>query len=153
MIFGCSVGKNAQDSATSHEPIQAAYTVDDTVIVFVIMKIYTDSLTHSNKIIVQDKIYTSGRVKDHTAGFGNIGSHISCFLYDGNNLLDSIRMEHPLHKQVEYFDENHQMGMKEINQNEAEFSVRFQLKGKGNTIKVIETLDRNKIRELTMIQL
>ena len=45
------------------------------------------------------------------------------------------------------------MGMKEINQNEAEFSVRFQLKGKGNTIKVIETLDRNKIRELTMIQL
>ena len=153
ITFGCSAGKYTQSSPTSHQPAQAKYTADDTAIVFVIMKIYSDSSTNSNKIIVKDKIYTSGRLKDHAVGFQNIGNYITCFLYDGNSLLDSMRMEHPLHKHVEYFDANHQMGIKEIHQKEAEFSVRFQLKGKGNRMKIFEKLDRNKTRELTIIQL
>jgi hypothetical protein len=153
MILGCSARKNTQNLVASHQPVQARYTAEDTVIIFVILKIYSDSSTNSNKIIVKDKIYTSGRVKDHPVRFQNIGNYITCFLYAGSNLLDSMRLEHPLHKQVEFFDANHQMGMKEIHQKEAEFSVRFQLKGKANRIKILETLDRNKTRDVTMIQL
>lgn len=153
-FLGCSTGKKAPNSSTLNRPVQSAYTAGDTGIVFVIMKIYTDSLTHSNKILIQDKIYTTGRVKDHSVGFNHSGSTITCILYEGNKAIDSVRLEHPLHKHVEYLDANNQMGMKEVHLQEAEFSVRFQLKGQGNKIKVLESINRGKkTQELKMIPL
>lgn len=152
-FLACSTGKEMQNSAALNRSVQPVYTAGDTGIVFVIMKIYTDSLTHSNKILVQDKIYTTGRVKQHAVGFVHMESNITCLLYNGDRVIDSMRLEHPLHRHVEYLDENNQMRKKEIHLQEAEFSVRFQLKGQGNKIKVLESINKGKMQELKRIQL
>jgi hypothetical protein len=153
LFFCCSLGQEARNSATFYPSAHVLYGKEDTVIVFVIMRIYADSITNKNEITVKDKIYTTGRLKTHATGFLTAGSHITCFLYKGDNILDSIRVEHPLHRYAEYFDENKKMGIKEINEREGEFSVRFQLKGNGNRIKVMETLNENLPSQLTTIQL
>lgn len=153
LLLSCSTGKEVYNSSLPNNPVQKTYTDDDTVIVFVIMKMYIDSITHTNKILVKDKIYTKGYLKTNRIGFINTGSYLYCLLYSHDKLLDSIQIEHPLRKNVEYIDENHQMKMKEIYTQEGEFSVRFQLKGKENRLKIMETVEENITKELTVIQL
>ncbi len=98
-------------------------------IVFITMRIWSDSLESGNNIEVLKIIKKPGTLK--TRWIENIKSenYLNCIAVDEkNNIKDSFSIDHPLYKEIESLDEKNQFFKRKINLKESEFFVRFEKK-------------------------
>ena len=152
LMSGCKPKKEISTS-TQLQPVPESDPYGDSSMVFVIMTMYRDSITGESHVTVNEKIYAAGRVKSNTNEDTDGANYLTCILYRKDEAIDSVRLMHPLKKQVEYVGEDHQMRMKEISLEKADFSVRFQLTGGENRVTVRETLETSGAKDLISIPL
>lgn len=138
--------------AIENKSIQSGIPTEDRI-AFVTLKITADSVTGTNEITILEKTLNTGHLKSNNAGAVRSNNYLTCILYNDSKEEDTIRIDHPLFRVYEYKNEKNEMSVKEVKNKEAEFFLRFQLKGKSASVKIIETLNGVKTRELITFSL
>ena len=131
---------------TSKEIInQADKPIDPAKIIFLN---YTISQKSNELVVIKfiDKIIVEGKLKATSSiDFNPEEGAIKLIQMDSNHQpLDSISIENPLSKTVEFVDESGQFEKKTINLESAEFSVRMQLDSKTTFITIYGHDNPNK---------
>lgn len=67
--------------------------------------------------------------------------------YNDGKQIDSIIIEHPLYKHLEYLDGKNMLAAKDTVLQHAEFFVRLQAKGQLNTVRINEHIAGKPIKE------
>jgi hypothetical protein len=120
-------------------------------IIFLTMSIADAPHQGVRTITVQDLVKTPGTLKTSLARSFQNRPHLSCILYAGSLRLDSINLEHPLFKQVEYVNEQNQLHQKAIKLDQAEFYIRFQ-PARADQLKIEERLPGTQPKTLLTIK-
>ena len=159
----CMIVLLISGSCNSTKPVKEATRVNDSSgktevasserIVFVNLKIKTDSVSGKNKIELINKTIAAGHLKNSAEANVRSNNYLTCILFEDKVASDTIKLEHPLYKTFEYMNEKNEMSLKQMNVKEAEFFLRFQLKGKATTIKILETINGTGVNGSTDIQL
>lgn len=98
-------------------------------IVFITMKIWSDSLESGNKIEVLKIIKKPGVLKKPLVEKMNNENYLTCIaINEKYKMKDSFCIEHPLYREIESIDEKNQFLKRNINLKESEFFVRFEKK-------------------------
>ncbi|WP_156027035.1 hypothetical protein [Sporocytophaga myxococcoides] len=98
-------------------------------IVFITMRIWSDSLESGNNIEVLKIIKKPGTLKNPLIGNMKSENYLNCIaINEKNNIKDSFCIEHPLYREIELLDEKNQLLKRNINLKESEFFVRFEKK-------------------------
>ena len=121
-------------------------------IIFLTMSIADDSRQGARTITLQDLVKTPGTLKTSPTRAFQARPHLSCILYAGSLRQDSIMLEHPLFKQVEYVNEQDQLQQKAIKLDQAEFFIRFQ-PGSADQLKIEERLPGTLPKTLLTVKL
>jgi hypothetical protein len=120
-------------------------------IVFAVLKIKKDSATAKTNVGLVSIIETAGTVKAKKHNLYE--NYLTIFLYNNSKLVDSLTIEHPLFKHVEYLDDMNSFRAKEIELDSAEFFIRMQLERNSSEIRIFETLKNKSKEELNTIKL
>lgn len=131
LILGsCNSTRPVKEVKRSNDSIAITGEVSSERIVFVNLKIKRDSVSGKNNIELINKTFTTGHLKNGMKGNGRSNNYLTCILYEDKLASDTIRLDHPLYKTFEYMNEKNEMTLKQMDVKEAEFFLRFQLKGK-----------------------
>lgn len=126
---------------------------DTNKILFVVMRITRDSLSGKKVITVLSKTQTSGTIKKEYSDHADAENYLTVDLFDGEQIVTTITMEHPLYKQVEYADSTNVLISKKIVLDKADFFIRLPIHGNASLIRISETLKNKARQELTIIPL
>ena len=123
-------------------------------IAFVVLSIRKEKADAKSVIELVSKTQSPGTIKKQAQHTPLTGNYLSIYLYKNKKLSDSMIVEHPLHKHFEYSDANGALAVKDTIFEKADFSIRLQIQGQSNEIRIFETL-RNKTRreELATLKL
>jgi hypothetical protein len=121
-------------------------------IYFLVFKISKDSLEEKSSIELVSTTKTIGKFKNDNLDHIDSDNFLTFELFEKDQLVKTIVLEHPLYKNVEYVEGN-TFATKSIELNTEEFFVRIQMKGNSNKIKVSETLKDSIKKELLSIKL
>jgi hypothetical protein len=120
-------------------------------IIFVVFKMRKDSNKNTIEIISTTK--ATGKMKTDLERPIDPENHLTLEIIENNQLVKTIRVEHPLHKAVEYLNENNQYVSKQVTADEGEFFIRIQKKAGATKVRVLETLKGNTKNELQTFKL
>lgn len=123
-------------------------TSGEPAIVFLVFKIANDTVQGTSVIELISQTRNTGRIKEEHEPANEFANYLTLEISEPGQKKRIIQMEHPLHRHIEYVDEDGTLAMKEITPNEAEFFVRIQVHGKSAQVKVSETMDNEKKRAL-----
>jgi hypothetical protein len=98
-----------------------------------------------NKIVMVNKTITQGRLKSDFST-GNTSSYLHITIWNGDEVLYSSRMDHPLLKDAEYTKPNGEYSRKTIDLDEAEFFIRCKYYTNAESVVVEEVVNGNKIQ-------
>jgi len=116
-------------------------------IAFLVLKMKKDSQSAKSDITLLSKTQTTGRIKN-SADKPNSKNYLTIEVLDNNVLFQTVFVNHPLYKTVEYTDENNQLTSKSITLNEAEFFVRLQTKSGRTKVRIYETTLQNNDKNI-----
>lgn len=133
----------------SNESIQQT---DKSEIVFLVLRISKDSIQKKNVIEFVSKTKSEGKIKNDNQENLSYDNYLTIEVYEKDKRVNTIIMEHPLFKQVEYLDGN-TLSSKSVVLDKQEFFIRLQIKGESAQIKVYETLKNTTQKELTTLKL
>lgn len=140
-------------SCTPTKQIESNKNTENNTFLFVLLSVSKDSSSTKNNVVLLNKTQNPGKLKSKN----NITSHSENYLtinvFNENILIDSMTIEHPLYKHIEYLDENNSFAVKDTLINNAEFFLRLQTKGTKNEIRIFETLKNKQREKLTIIKL
>ena len=118
------------------------------LITFLVLNIHRDTISSTNVVEFVSKIESTGKIKkQHIFTTEN---YLTIYSYSGKHIVDSLILEHPLYKHLEYVDENNNFAVKDTVINSAEFFVRVQ--GHFKEIKIFETLKNRSTKQLNTIK-
>lgn len=147
------VSCHAQKPAGKVEtPVPVVIAADNSIL-FLSFGIRKDSLLLQPEIKLISKMIGAGKMKGRPATVGSTPEFLTFFFYGSSGVLDSLVVDHPLHKHVEYTDENNTFSSRDITVEEAEFFIRIQLKGNPDKLKIFETLKEKERTEIAEINL
>lgn len=146
ILTSCSLSRRTESNENTIQ------NNDKNEIVFLVLKISEDSIQGKNVIEFVSKTKTAGTIKDYRQDHNDYGNYLTIDVYEQNKLINTIIIEHPLYKRVEYFDGN-VLTSKSIELAEQDFFIRMQMTGKSTKIRIYETLKNTIKKEMTTIQL
>ena len=123
-------------------------TKEPNVISFLMFNIHKDTINLANVVTLVKKIESNGKIKKQRNFLAK--NYLTIYSYSGKQILDSLIIEHPLYKHLEYLDENKKFMVKDTVITSADFFVRLQ--GKYNELKIVETLKNKSAKELNIIK-
>lgn len=140
--FSCGVNKYELQTEVEQVELHANQ------IVFFIFRIDKNADTDKNQIKLLNTIRKVGLVKkDLKSGITSVNI-LTIRVYYNNQIIETIQMNHPLYKEIEYFHESNVINKKNIESNSEDFSIRLQIKNSNSIIKIFETLKNQPEREL-----
>lgn len=120
-------------------------------IVFVVFKMRKDSNKNTIEIIATTK--ATGKMKADLERPIDPENHLTLEIIENNQLVKTLRIEHPLNKVVEYLNEKNQYVSKQVTADEGEFFIRIQKKTGQSKIRVLETINGKTKNELQTFNL
>lgn len=108
-------------------------------IAFLVFKMTKGSQSVKSDIKLLSKTQTTGKIKN-IADKPNSNNYLTIEVFDNNTLFQTVFVNHPLYKTVEYADENNKLASKNVTLDEAEFFVRLQTKSGRTKVRIYETL-------------
>lgn len=141
LMMSCSVSKQNISSLEIDKK-------EPNLISFLVLNIYRDTISSTNVIEFISKIESTGAIKKQHSFPTQY--YLTFYAYSGKHIVDSLIIEHPLYKHLEYVDENRNFAVKDTIINHAEFFVRLQ--GHFNEIKIFETLKNKSPIKLNTIK-
>ncbi len=93
------------------------------------------------------QIQSPGTIKNQNENVSYSGNYLSIYTYKNKKLTDSMTIEHPLYKHLEYVGANNAFAVKDTVVTKEEFFIRLQIQGRSNEIKIFETLKNKPKRE------
>lgn len=120
-------------------------------IVFVVFKMRKDADRNTIEIISTTK--ATGRMKGDLERPIDPENYITLEIFENNQLVKTLRVEHPLRKIVEYLNENNQYVSKQVTADEGEFFIRIQKKAGQTKVRVLEKVKGNTTNELQTFKL
>jgi len=139
----------ASKSIDEHKEMTSKSSVDE--IVFVVFKIRKDSNKNTIEIIATTK--ATGKMKADLERPIDPENHLTLEIIENNQLVKTLRIEHPLNKVVEYLNEKNQYVSKQVTAGEGEFFIRIQKKTGQSKIRVLETINGKTKNELQTFNL
>jgi hypothetical protein len=128
-------------------------TLDNNAIVFLVFNIHKDTVSAKNIVELVSKKQSSGKIKDQKTSTVHFENYLSLFLYNNKKLIDSMTIEHPLYKHLEYLDSANMLTVKDVILDKAEFFIRLQLRSEPDQIRFFEMSGNNGRKELNIIKL
>jgi hypothetical protein len=126
---------------------------DPNEIVFLFFKINKDLDSKTNKVEFIKSVKSEGTIKNNIEKEIGSENYLTLEVYNGNTIVKTILMDHPLYKDFEYLDEKNNFQRKKVEVNSEEFSVRLQISGSNSSVKIYETLKMNPKKELLSLKL
>jgi hypothetical protein len=122
-------------------------------IVFLFFKIMHDKTHDENKVTYIKNIATEGKLKNNIEQEIHAESTLTINVFRNEILDQTITIDHPLCRNMEYLTENKTFARKEVVLEEAEFSIRIPNKNAETIIKISETTKNNKNKLLNNFKL
>ncbi len=141
-LMACSTSKSSRDAASASKPQT----------VFALFKISKDVQTNKSKIQIKEKMKSDGALKEPYPVDWKGSKYLTFEIIQKGKVIHSFTIEHPLYKRVEHAEGN-DLKSKQLDLNEEDFFVRFQIDNPDAFLKVYETLQGNDKTELLTIQL
>jgi hypothetical protein len=113
---------------------------DSNTIMFLLLNMQRDSGTDKNAITLIDKKESTGKLKTHTTRLLYNDNYLWVYIYNNKTVVDSMQIEHPLYKHIEYLNADNTFAVLDTVLNEAQFFLRFQAPQTSGQIKIVETL-------------
>lgn len=111
-----------------------------------------DSLQGKNNIELVEKTKTNGKIKNDYQNPIDSENYLTIDVYENDKLINTLVIEHPLYKRVEYSD-GKTLISKSVELNMAEFFIRLQLNENSHQLKISETIKNTAKKELTTINI
>ena len=115
-------------------------------IVFVVFKMTKNA--NQNTIAIISTTKTSGKMKPEIERPISSENYLTLEIFENDKLVQTKRVEHPLHKNVEYLNDNNQYVSKQVDLDDAEFFIRLQKKAGFTKVRIWETLKDKPNKEL-----
>ncbi len=144
--FSCNPKKNFTEKETSIQQQEKSQ------IVFLTLRI-SKTLDSNNKVELLKTFKTDGLIKKKFESEINSENYLTLELYSNNKLENTKKIEHPLFKEIEYYDDTNNIKKKSVVLNSSEFSVRLQTKKPNCSVKILETLNNISIKELITLKI
>lgn len=125
---------------------------NESAIYFLVLRISKDSIQGKNTIELVSTTKTIGKFKNDSHNSIDSENYLNIDLYEKDQFINTIVLEHPLYKNVEYLDGN-KLKTKYIELKTADFFIRLQMNGNSNMIKISETLNNSIKEELLSFKL
>jgi D-alanyl-D-alanine carboxypeptidase len=126
---------------------------DKDSIVFVVLNIQKDPALDKSAIKLVNKTQTPGTIKKQNQELQSSKNYLSISVYNKKDLLDSIIIDHPLYKHIEYVNSEHVFETKDTILNQSEFFIRFHSKVNSIELRFIETINNLTSKDQTIIKL
>lgn len=126
---------------------------DRDAILFLVFKISKDSVQDKKIIKLISNTESSGKLKPQAQLAADYENYLTIEVFEQKRLANTIIIEHPLYKNVEYVNDQGMLETKHVELDQAEFFIRFLMTGTPTTIRISESLKGNAIRELETISL
>jgi hypothetical protein len=154
LFLGCNSHYNTQlqpKVTTVVKENEAPNVIDG--IAFLTFKINKDPKNIANKVTYIKTIKTKGTLKSNAIEPVNSENTLNIEIFINDKLDQTITIEHPLYKSLEYLNENKSFSRKEVVIDEAEFTVRITNKTSEKLIKISENLKSKTKKELATFKL
>jgi hypothetical protein len=136
-------------SKYEHSEITTKSSADEIVfVVFKMRKYY-----NKNTIEIISTTKATGKMKADLNRPIDPENHLTLEILENNQIVKTLRIEHPLYKSVEYLNENNQYISKQVTADEGEFFIRIQKKALQTKVRVLETLKGKTKNELQTFKL
>lgn len=140
-MMSCSVSKQNNSSLENDKK-------EPNLISFLVLSIHKDTISSTHVVEFVSKKENTGVIKKQNSFPTKY--YLTIYAYSGKHIVDSLFLEHPLYKHIEYVDENKNFAVKDTIINRADFFVRLQ--GHFNEIRIFETLKNKSPQELNKIK-
>jgi hypothetical protein len=141
----CGASKRSDENSE----LTSKSSVDE--IVFVVFKMRKGSNRNTIEIIGTNK--ATGKMKADLERPIDPENYLTLEIFENNQIVKTLRVEHPLIKFVEYLNENNQYISKQVTADEGEFFIRIQKKAGQTKVRILETLKDNTKTELQNFKL
>jgi len=146
ITLSCNTSKlGLKSEAMSEKPLKDS-------IVFITMRMRSDSLENRNNVEVLKIIKKPGTLKKRLIENMESKNYLNCITFnEKNSMKDSFCIEHPLYKEIESLDEKNQFLKRNVKLKESEFFVRFEKKNY-NSLVIKENSPVTKNKEIIIIK-
>jgi hypothetical protein len=151
LLSSCTLARETKTNSATVPSNPAPVEGNEKSIVFAVLNIRKDSTTSKSTVELVNVIQTAGTIKTKKSDIHE--NYLTIFLYNNSKLIDSMTIEHPLYKHVEYQDDKNTFSAKEIELDSADFFIRMQVERKSSEIRIFETLKNKSKEELNTIKL
>ncbi len=141
LLLSCSTSKQSTGSSESNKS-------DPNLITFLVLNIHRDSLNATHVVELISKTESTGILKKQQAF--TTENYLTMYAYSGKYIVDSIILEHPLYKHLEYVDEHSKFAVMDTVINTEDFFVRVQ--GRFDELSIFETLKNEPTKRLNTIK-
>jgi hypothetical protein len=141
LTTSCSLSKQNKSSLDNDKK-------EPNLITFLVLNIHMDTIKSQNIVEFVSKKESTGVIKKQHSFPTKY--YLTIYAYSGKHIIDSLILEHPLYKHIEYVDENKNFAVMDTIIKSAEFFVRLQ--GHFNEIKIFETLKNKSTQKLNTIK-
>jgi hypothetical protein len=138
-------------SNTAIQPSEIPAKNSENAIVFVVFKIKKGQINSTVEVVSNTK--SSGTMKRQTENTLDSNNSLTIEILKDNKVFQTITMNHPLFKSVEFVENNGQFNKKQVELEEDTFFIRFQTMGVATSIKISETLTDVAKKEIANIKL
>jgi len=142
-IVCCVNGKVKNVPAKEADPIPQ--------MVFLVLSIQKDSSRATNTIEIINKNTVDGTFKRDRGEYPDFKEFLRFKIIDSVSGNDSIEIEHPLKKRIEFVNEKNQLEAKQLDLQKEEFLVRLPVKSSCSKIEIWEKLGDSPQKLLTTI--
>lgn len=86
-----------------------------------------------------------GKLKKKSEASPSLSHYLSLGIYRQDVLMDTLTIEHPLYKHIEYVNDQGVLALLDTILPRAEFFVRFQSMGADNEVRIYETVNNKRL--------
>ena len=122
-------------------------------ICFLVFNINKDSTLNKSNINLISKIKTEGKIKSENQDNINSDNYLTIEVFEAGKLINTITINHPLYKNIEYVDDNNELKSKYIELEKNDFFIRLQQNAASTKIRISESLKNKEKQELIIIKL
>jgi hypothetical protein len=120
---------------------------DKESIVFVVMKIERSAETGNSLVSLVSRTESEGRIKKNYANAAHTANFLVIAGYNEKLKVDSIFLEHPLYRHLEYLDDKDMLAVRDTVLQQAEFFVRLQARGPLSKLRINEYIAGRPVKE------
>ena len=114
--------------------------VNESKIMFLVLTIFNDSIKDENHISLISKSASSGKIKQVDESAITSENYLTFKVYEKNKLVTTVVKTHPLYKDIEYQNDNHELSTKHIELKKEDFFIRLQI----NSPSVLKIFEKRK---------